>query len=220
MVDESCCSERCVRKFIFSLDNNIAMIYSKTVAFDIVLLDDPDCWRDRGGGGHSARTPQGSHEQELQSSDSTGLEEEEEPRLSESARNLFSSPSGGVQEEWAVYHNEEGQAYYYNHHTGESQWERPEGVETSWSDSSTAPEQGQCQGQGQERELVLEEEAESEEDSMAVLMLKLSQGVKTGQLTAEQRQDFMTDIIECRDLAEVLRDLNDILARGSASGAQ
>mmetsp|Transcript_20986 Transcript_20986/g.35406 ORF Transcript_20986/g.35406 Transcript_20986/m.35406 type:complete len:480 (+) Transcript_20986:175-1614(+) len=228
-IDESCCSERCARKFIFSLDNNIAMIYSKTVAFDIILVDDDECWREEVRKDHDSSEQSTEQEVEEQYYRRQSYEEDEDmsrrrdeevnvmrnddiPReelTSNTIADSFQSPDSSVLvqekvEEWTVYHNDDGQPYYYNNFTNECQWEKPEGVEMSWSESVEHSSPGI-------------QEVEDEDDAMAALMLKLSRGFKAGQVSAEQRQKFMTDIIECRDLSEVHRDLNDILDQNDGS---
>lgn len=191
------------------------MIYSKTVAFDIILTDDDECWRD---------DPEVDEVLENNCDNSQDIEHTDVV-----AENLFGddcissdvlpdvdvasaecideSVATGNMEEWTVFHNDDGQPYYYNNYTQECQWEKPDGVETSWSESDINPTSQD----------VPQVEDAGDDDDMAALMLKLSRGFKAGHITAEQRQKFMEDIIECRDLGEVHRELNEIFDQSDGS---
>lgn len=220
------------------------MIYSKTVAFDIITTDDKDWkqqqeeeeqqrleeqWRyeqqspqsPQVHGGEEVVPPRKqwkgswsqswsrswslSEDQQCQPNSSTDVEAEEDPFESQNeGLDLPPVPTSEGQEEWSMYHNDDGQAYYYNNFTEECQWEVPDGFV---SNNEILAEQQE------------EEQGEDEEDAMAALMLKLSKGFKAGQVSAEQRQKFMADIIECRDLGEMHRDLNAIFDQSQSQQA-
>ena len=247
-IDESCCSERCARKFIFTLDNNIAMMYSKTVAFDIILTDDrewqqqqqqqqeaysssheDDCHaeelplgQETGGAGvdQCAQLQATSEHVDTETWTETGApvpeqgytdvsyQHQEQEQEQEQGQGFFSPPAPPSEEEqeWSIYHNEDGEAYFYNNFTQESQWEMPPGF-VPRNEGLQEQEQQETDGDG--------DEDEAEADAMAALMLKLSSGFKAGHVTADQRQKFMTDIIDCRDMAEMHRDLNAIFDQAS-----
>jgi hypothetical protein len=225
------------------------MLYSKTVAFDIIMTDDLD-WKQQQEEQVEQQQQQQQHEQQQQEekqqhhefqedipyphphaatgtgTDLTGTTEDTSrlltPDTSEHHHTEDHKYSGDVStnvkannnnnngvsyndqddfqpptdlEEWTVYHNDDGQAYFYNNYTNECQWEMPPGFVASEESLMEQPPPVE----------------EDEGDAMADAMLKLSRGFKAGQISAEQRQQFMTDIIECRDLGEVHRDINEIL---------
>lgn len=221
-IDESCCSERCARKFIFSLDNNIAVLYSKVVALDVVLTDDRDWKRQQQQQQKIQSSPQqtdhGSHDRSESVNEDANVSDKGECSIGNSVGSeekgrdgaSVEEDSGILAEEWTVYHNDEGQAYFYNNKTEECQWERPAGFQAGWVDVEDGAPGGEESGW-------VEEEEEESEHGMEALMLKLSQGFKAGLITSEQRQQFMTAIIECRDLSEVHRELSECLAAGRSA---
>ena len=192
------------------------MLYSKTVAFDIVMTDDLE-WE--------KRQVEIQDNSDFETKHDTINEEVTTPTSCTETENVFDSCDEGIHfdtydelslakesciptdelndgiEEWTMYYNEDGQPYYYNNYTNESQWEIPQNFVID---------------NGADNQQHIHNEAVEDDTDMATLMLKISQGYKAGQISPEQRQKFMADIIDCRELTEIHKDLNEIFDKADS----
>lgn len=198
-ISESCCAERCTRKFIFTLDNTSALFYSRTIAYDITMSDDKEIQNEsfEDGIAHDMTSREG---EEVAPDDSDSIMKTgEAPDIVEQK-----SGHGETAVKWTKHYSEDGTPYYYNCNTGESQWDQPDAPVVDQSDQS--PGQLSPEKEGQENE-------DDDDDAMAALILKLTKGFKAGYITAAEREKFMADIIDCRDLSDVHEELNSLFDR-------